>query len=91
MSCGSGGSTSRLAKAAGAKPSGEMRDEKLHAVVVRSRFRNQNGKNPTCSDHFWMFNRHFVWHAQGILHLASREQNVRVLSDFQKRWHTWDI
>ena len=30
---GSGGSKSRLAKAAGAKPSGEMRDEELHAVV----------------------------------------------------------
>ena len=33
---GSGGSKSRLAKAAGAEPSGEMRDEKLHAVVARS-------------------------------------------------------
>ena len=36
--CGSGGSKSRLAKAAGAETSGEMRDEKLHAVVARSRF-----------------------------------------------------
>ena len=40
MICGSGGSTSRLAKAAGAEPSGQMRDEKLHAVVVRSTFRH---------------------------------------------------
>ena len=30
--CGSGGSKSRLAKAAGAEPAGQMRDEKLHAV-----------------------------------------------------------
>ena len=37
-----GGSKSRLAKAAGVEPSGEMRDEKLHAVVRRSRFRSQN-------------------------------------------------
>ena len=37
-----GGSKSRLAKAAGAEPSGEMRDEKLHSVVRRSRFRSQN-------------------------------------------------
>ena len=37
MICGSGGSKSRLAKAAGAEPSGQMRDEKLHAVVARSR------------------------------------------------------
>ena len=38
MICGSGGSKSRLAKAAGAEPAGQMRDEKLHAVVARSRF-----------------------------------------------------
>ena len=31
MICGSGGSKSRLAKAAGAEPAGQMRDEKLHA------------------------------------------------------------
>ena len=34
--CGSGGSKSRLAKAAGAEPCGQMRDEKLHAVLARS-------------------------------------------------------
>ena len=34
MICGSGGSKSRLAKAAGAEPAGQMRDEKLHAVVA---------------------------------------------------------
>jgi len=42
MFCGSGGSKSRLAKAAGAEPSREMRDKKLHAVVARSRFGSQN-------------------------------------------------
>ena len=30
MICGSGGSKSRLAKAAGEEPAGQMRDEKLH-------------------------------------------------------------
>ena len=34
MICGSGGSKSRLAKAAGADPAGHRSDEKLHAVVV---------------------------------------------------------
>ena len=53
MICGSGGSKSRLAKAAGAKPSGQMRDEQLHAVVARSTFPSQNVQNTTCSDHFW--------------------------------------
>ena len=38
MICGSGGSKSRLAKAAGAEPAGQMSDEKLHAVVARTHF-----------------------------------------------------
>ena len=49
--CGSGGSKSRLAKA-GAEPFGQMRDEKLHAVVAQSTFRSQNAQNTPCSDHF---------------------------------------
>ena len=53
MICGSGGSKSRLAKAAGAEPAGHRSDEKLHAVVVRSTFRSQNVKNTRGSDHFW--------------------------------------
>ena len=44
MICGSGGSKSRLAKAAGAEPAGQMRDEKLHAIVARSTFRIQHVK-----------------------------------------------
>ena len=44
---------SRLAKAAGAEPAGQMRDEKLHAVVARSTFRSQNVQNTPWSDHFW--------------------------------------
>ena len=48
MICGSGGSKSRLAKAAGAEPAGQMRDEKLHAVVARSTFPSQNVQN-TCT------------------------------------------
>ena len=53
MICGSGGSKSRLAKAAGAKPAGQMRDEKLHAVVARSTFASQNVQNTPASDHFY--------------------------------------
>jgi len=33
------------------------------------------------SRHFWTLKRLFVWQAQGILHPAKSEQNVRVL------WH----
>ena len=53
MICGSGGSKSRLAKAAGAEPAGQMRDEKVHAVVARSTFPSQNVQNTPWSDHFW--------------------------------------
>lgn len=38
--CGPRGSTSRLAQAAGAEPSGRMRNQKLHAAVARSTFRS---------------------------------------------------
>ena len=53
MIWGSGGSKSRLAKAAGAELAGQMSDEKLHAVVARSIFRSQNVQNTSASDHFW--------------------------------------
>ena len=51
--CGSGGSKSRLAKAAGAEAAGQIRDEKLHAVVARSTFPSQNAQNTSGADHFW--------------------------------------
>ena len=70
MICGSGGSKSRLAKAAGAEPSGHMRNEKLHAVVARSTFPSQKCKKLTGSEHFLTFRCRFVWQVQGM--------NVRV-------------
>ena len=53
MICGSGGSKSRLAKAAGAETSDQMRGEKLHAVVARSTFPSQNVQNTSASEHTW--------------------------------------
>ena len=49
MMCGSGGSKSRLAKAASAEPSetGQMREENLHAVVARSTFASAKARNLT--------------------------------------------
>ena len=44
MMLGSGGSKSRLAKAAGAEPAGQMRDGKLHAVVARSTFASEKAQ-----------------------------------------------
>ena len=53
MICGPRKSKSRLAKAAGAEPAGQMRDEKLHAVVARSTFPSQDVQSTSAPDHFW--------------------------------------
>ena len=89
--CDSRGSKSRLAKAAGAEPAGQMRDEKVHAVVARSIFPSQNVQSTPCSDHFWTLRCALAWQAQGIVDLFKSEQDVRVLWHFQKRWQAWDI
>ena len=53
MICGSGVLKSRLTKAAGAEPCGQMRDEKLHAAVARSTFPSQNVQSTSRSEHLW--------------------------------------
>jgi hypothetical protein len=40
--CGTGRSKSSLAKVAGSEASGRMRDQKLHAIVARNKFPNQD-------------------------------------------------
>ena len=44
---------SRFAKAAGAEPGRQIRDEELHAVVARSIFGSQNVQNISGPEHFW--------------------------------------
>ena len=68
--CGSGGSESRLAKAAGAEPCGQMRGEKLHAVVARSTFPRQNVQSTSCSDHFWKLRCQKCARCCGAKHLS---------------------
>ena len=46
------GSKSRLTKAVGAEPAGQMKDEKLHAVVARSACGSQNAQNTSGPEHF---------------------------------------
>ena len=48
MFCGSRGSKSRLAKAAGAETSGQMRDQKLHSAVARSTYRSERVEKKLC-------------------------------------------
>ena len=57
MFCGSGGPKGRLARAAGAEPAGQMKDEKLHAVVARSTLGSQKCQNTSGSDDFWKLRR----------------------------------
>ena len=52
MIWGSGGSKSNLAKAAGAEPAGQMRDENS-SPLWRETFPSQNVQNTPFSDHFW--------------------------------------
>ena len=70
MIWGSGGSKSRLAKAAGAEPAGQMRDEKLHAFVARSTLRSQNVQSTTWSDHFWKLRCRKIARRCGAKHVS---------------------
>ena len=70
MISGSGRSKSRLAKAAGAEPAGQMRDEKLHAIVARSTFPSQNVQNTWCSEHFWKLRCRKSAHRCGAKHIS---------------------
>ena len=45
-------SSSRLAKAADAEPAGQMRDERLHAVVARKTSASEKAQNTSRSEHF---------------------------------------
>ena len=70
MICGSGGSKSNLAKAAGAEPAGQMRDEKVRAVVARSTFPSQKGKGTSRSEHFWKLSRRKSARRCGAKHIS---------------------
>ena len=70
MICGSGGSKSRFAKAAGAEPAGQMRDEQLHAVVVRSTFPSQNAQSTPGSEQFWKLRCPKSAHRCGAKHIS---------------------
>ena len=69
----SGGSKSRLAKATGAEPAGQMRDEKLHAVVARSTFASEKAKNTWRSEHFWKLKCRKSARGCGAKHISKSE------------------
>ena len=91
MIWGSGGSKSNLAKAAGAEPAGQMRDEKLHAVA-RSTCPSQNVQKAPFSDHFWKLRFRKSARRCGTKHISkstcTKHTNVgRLLeSAMSKKW-----
>ena len=70
MICGSGGWKSRLAKAAGEEPAGQMEDEKLNAAVARSTFPSQKCKELSGSDHFWKLRCQKSARRCGVKHIS---------------------
>ena len=51
----SGQSKSRPVKAAGAEAGAERRPQKLHGAVAKRKFRSENAKKLTASEHFLKF------------------------------------
>ena len=86
MICGTGGFKSRLAKAAGAKPSGQMRDEKLHTVVARSTFPSQNAQSTPTSDHFWKLRCQKSAHGGGVKHISKSKRTIHYTSCSDHFW-----
>ena len=93
MIWGSGGSKSRLTKAAGAEPAGQMRDEKVHAVVARSTFASQNAESTPASDHFWKLRCRKVhavvarstFRSQNVQNTSAPDQDVEKVHDVVAR------
>ena len=87
MICGSGGSKSWLAKAAGAEPCGQVREEKLHTLVARSTFPSQKVQNTPCLDHFWKLWCRKSTRRCGAKHICkSNVQNTPGSEHFWKMW-----
>ena len=92
MICGPGGSKSRLAKAAGAEPAGQMRDDKLHAVVAQSTFPSQNVQSTPCSEHFWRLRCRKGAHRCGAKHMSTSTCTKHAILgpllevDMSKKW-----
>ena len=86
MTGGSGGSKSRLAKAAGAEPSGQIRDEKLHAVFAQSTFPSQNVQSKPGSDNFWKVRCRKSARRCGAKHISKSKCKSKPGSD-----HFWKL
>ena len=78
---------SRLAKAAGAEPSGQMRDEKLHAAVARSTFRSQNVQSTPSWEHFWKLTCRKNASCCGAKHISKKMHETPQCRTTFGSWH----
>ena len=79
MIWGSRGLKNNLAKAAGVEPAGQMRDEKMRAVVARSTFPSQNAQNTPTSDHVWKFSCRKSAHRCGAKHISKSKSTKHTM------------
>jgi len=49
---------------------GQMRDEKVHAVVARSTFASEKAKDTSCSEHFWKLRCRKNGRRRGAKHIS---------------------
>ena len=82
MICGSGGSKGRLAKAARAEPCGQMRHDKLHAIVARSTCGSKKAKNTSRSEHFWILTCRKSACRCGAKHTSQNVQSTTCADNF---------
>ena len=69
--CDSRRSKSRLVQAAGAESSGQMRDEKLNAIVARSTFASEKAEKISRADNFWDDGKVMPLHVQPKVYKTS--------------------
>ena len=83
-------SKSRLPKAAGAEPTGQMKDEKLHAVAARGTFGSENAQNTPGPDHFWELTCRESARRCGAKHTSKPKYTQQLsLGAFLEVWHMW--
>ena len=70
-----------LAKAAGAEPAGQMREEKLHVVVARSTFVGKKAENTSRSDHFWKLRCRKISRRCGVKHISNSKADYQQNAD----------
>ena len=87
MIWGSGGSKSRLVKAAGAEPAGQMQDEKLHAIESQNHLQAQMYKTPHVRNTFGSWDVEKSARRCGAKHISKSKCTKHARTTFG----SWDV